>query len=217
MAEAYRLSLLRGFERRLIDGGCPLVAGVDEAGRGCLAGPVVAAAVIPDPHVLIPGVDDSKRLQVDERERLAQRIRETALACAWAAVPASTVDRVNVLEASRLAMIRALEALDPVPEAVLVDAVPLAWRRPCVPLVRGDSLAYAIACASLVAKTERDRLMCDYDRQYPGYGFASHKGYAASHHRRAIGELGPTPIHRLTFRSVVPRPDDAAVAAGEAS
>jgi ribonuclease HII len=217
--EAYRLRLLRGLEDLAAASGYRAVAGVDEAGRGCLAGPVVAAAVVMDPRRLVVGVDDSKRLAPELREHLAGCVRMAALACTWCAVPADVVDRVNVLEATRLAMLGALDRLEPPPELVLVDAVPLRWRAPCLPLVRGDRLSYAVACASIVAKTERDRLMREYDRRYPGYGFAEHKGYAAVRHRQAIEELGPSPIHRLTFRSVVPRLTDlepAAAAAGAA-
>lgn len=206
--EAYRLRLLRGLEDLAAASGFEMVAGVDEAGRGCLAGPVVAAAVVMDPRRLVPGVDDSKRLSPELRAHLAGQIRNAALACAWAAVPADVVDRVNILEATRLAMLEALDRLAPSPTLVLVDAVPLRWRAPCLPLIRGDQVSYAVACASIVAKTERDQLMQDYDARYPGYGFAEHKGYAALRHRQAIEELGPTPIHRLTFRSVVPRRDD---------
>lgn len=210
MAEGFRLQLLRGVEALLAGEGFTRVAGVDEAGRGCLAGPVVAAAVIVDPRRTVPGVDDSKRLGRAERERLARAIRESSLAVGWAAVSAETIDRVNVLEATRLAMTRALDGLDPMADAALVDAVPLRWRRPCLSLVRGDGWSYAIACASIVAKCERDRLMEEYDRRYPGYGFSRHKGYAAEEHRRALVELGPSPIHRLTFRSVLPRREAAA-------
>jgi ribonuclease HII len=206
--EAYRLRLLRGLEDLAAVSGFQLVAGVDEAGRGCLAGPVVAAAVVMDPRQLVVGVDDSKRLLPEQRTRLAACIRRAALACAWVAVPADIVDRINVLEATRVAMLGALDRLELPPELVLVDAVPLRWRAPCVPLVRGDRTSYAVACASIIAKTERDRLMMEYDQRYPGYGFAEHKGYAAVRHRQAIEELGPTPIHRLTFRSVLPRLDD---------
>jgi ribonuclease HII len=216
--EAYRLRLLRGLEDLAASSGYRLVAGVDEAGRGCLAGPVVAAAVVMDPRRLVLGVDDSKRLLPELREHLAENVRRAALATAWCAVPADVVDRVNILEATRLAMLGALDRLELPPELVLVDAVPLRWRAPCLPLVRGDRLSYAVACASIVAKTERDRLMRDYDERYPGYGFAEHEGYAAVRHRQAIEELGPSPIHRLTFRSVVPRVTDFdhAVVAGEA-
>jgi ribonuclease HII len=206
--EAYRLRLLRGLEDLAASSGYRWVAGVDEAGRGCLAGPVVAAAVVMDPRRLVLGVDDSKRLLPELREHLAENVRRAALATAWCAVPADVVDRVNILEATRLAMLGALDRLELPPELVLVDAVPLRWRAPCLPLVRGDRLSYAVACASIVAKTERDRLMRDYDERYPGYGFAEHKGYAAVRHRQAIEELGPSPIHRLTFRSVVPRVTD---------
>jgi ribonuclease HII len=212
--EAYRLRLLRGLEDLAAASGFRVVAGVDEAGRGCLAGPVVAAAVVMDPRRLLVGVDDSKRLPPELREHLAERVRASALACSWVAISADVVDRVNVLEATRLAMLAALDRLELPPELVLVDAVPLRWRAPCLPLVRGDRISYAVACASIVAKTERDRLMRDYDARYPGYGFAEHKGYAALRHRQAIEELGPSPIHRLTFRSVVPRFDDDRELAG---
>jgi ribonuclease HII len=205
MAESYRLSLLRGLEAMAAGHGWHRVAGVDEAGRGCLAGPVVAAAVVVDPRRAVPGVDDSKRLGARERFELERAIRSSALAVGCAAVSAAVIDRVNVLEATRLAMLQALDRLEPSADVVLVDAVPLRWRRPCIPLVRGDAWSYAIACASIVAKCERDRLMSGYDRQYPGYGFSSHKGYAAPEHRAALSELGPSPIHRLTFRSVIPR------------
>ena len=210
MAEGFRLRLLRGLEGMLAGDGFGRVAGVDEAGRGCLAGRVVAAAVIVDPRRVVPGVDDSKRLGAADRERLAGAIRKSSLAVVWSAVSSATIDRVNVLEATRLAMARALEELEPGPDVVLIDAVPLRWRRPSLSLVRGDSWSYAIACASIIAKCERDGLMERYDREFPGYGFAHHKGYAAIEHRRALAELGPSPIHRLTFRSVVPRREPAA-------
>jgi ribonuclease HII len=144
-------------------------------------------------------------LAAGPRFELERAIRASALAVGCAAVSAGIIDRVNVLEATRMAMVRALDRLDPMADAALVDAVSLRWRRPCIPLIRGDGWSYAIACASIVAKCERDRLLTAYDREYPGYGFARHKGYAAAEHRRALGELGPSPIHRLTFRSVVPR------------
>lgn len=210
MAEGYRLQLLRGVERLLALDGYRLIAGVDEAGRGCLAGPVVAAAVVVDPTCLVPGVDDSKRLLPGERERVAPFIRRAAAAFSVARVEAVIVDRINVLEATRLAMITALRSLDVDPDCALVDAVPLpGLRYPILPLVRGDALCFAVACASILAKTERDRIMTDYDRSYPEYGFARHKGYAAPEHLEALRRLGPTPIHRLTFRSVLPRPGDS--------
>ena len=209
MAEAYRLQLLRGLETMLAHGGYRLVAGVDEAGRGCLAGPVVAAAVLVDPECLVPGVDDSKKLAADDRARLASAIRDTAIASAVAVRSAEVIDSVNVLEATKQAMLEALRSLRPQPECVLVDAVPLEGAPcPTLPVIRGDAFSFAIACASILAKTERDRLMSGFDQEYPGYGLSRNKGYGAPEHLQALDELGPTPIHRLTFRSVIPRSGD---------
>jgi ribonuclease HII len=206
MAETYRLSLVQGLEDRLNLAGFTRIAGVDEVGRGCLAGPVVAAAVIPGPGRGIPGVDDSKKVSAAERERLADLIRAEALAFAVVAVPAATIDRINILEATRRAMQEALWSLEGPPDLALIDAVSLS-DAPCPTLsvIRGDLMSYAIASASIVAKVERDRMMRDLGHSYPQYGFADHKGYSAPHHLEALAEFGPTPQHRLTFRSVVPR------------
>jgi len=206
---------LRGLERQFAGAGHDLVAGVDEAGRGCLAGPVVAAAVVVSPDCLIPGVDDSKRVSPSRRQRLVRLIKQQAVAWATAVGDAALIDRINVLEATRWAMRGALQSLSVRPGVALVDAVrldPVEIRGalvPTLPLVRADSLSFAVACASIVAKVYRDRLMTEYDRQYPGFGFASHKGYASKRHRVALRELGPTPLHRLTFRSVLPRRESA--------
>jgi ribonuclease HII len=208
--EAYRLFLHRGLEEILASGGHPLVAGVDEAGRGCLAGPVVAAAVLIDARApnLVPGVDDSKKVSALRRTALAQAVRKSAVASAWIAVSPRTIERINILQATRLAMRRAVEGLAHAPDVVVVDAVSIELSDssiPCVPVVRADAWCYAVACASLIAKTERDRLMQSFHHEYPDYGFSRNKGYGAPEHRRALDELGPSPIHRLTFRSVVPR------------
>ncbi len=212
--EVYRLGLMRGLEARLQQSGYAQVAGVDEAGRGCLAGPVVAAAVIPDPERWIPGADDSKRLTPGARDRLAAVIRETAVAFAVVAVPAEIIDRINILEATRLAMRQALGQLSVRPDAVVVDAVtleefepasPLEPKRPCLALVKADAWSYAVACASILAKAERDRILVELDRDYPWYGLARHKGYGAPDHLAALARYGPSPLHRLTFRSVLPR------------
>jgi ribonuclease HII len=205
VSEAYRLRLLRGVEERLAMAGFCRVAGVDEAGRGCLAGPVVAAAVLLQPQHTLPGVDDSKRLAVGDREKLAERICGSALSWSVQAVPPATIDRSNILAATRQAMNQALLELKPSPDCAVVDAVKLTQLPfPCLGLVRGDSLSYSVACASIVAKVERDRYMQQLDRQYPQYGFARHKGYAAAEHRRALRQYGPSPEHRLTFHSVLP-------------
>jgi len=210
IAELSRLACMRAIEERLERSGLVPVAGVDEAGRGCLAGPVVAAAVIPGPGPAQPGVDDSKRLTPDEREALAARIRASALACAVCAVPAAAIDRSDILRATRRAMLGALAALAPQPAAVVIDALALPeCGLPTLALVKGDALAYAVACASILAKQHRDRLMAELDPAYPHYGFARHKGYAAPEHLRALVRFGPSPEHRLSFARVVPRREAA--------
>lgn len=204
--EAYRLHLLRGLEEGLSRCGYGLIAGVDEVGRGSLAGPVVAAAVVLDGRCLVPGVDDSKCLTPPERERAAAAIRSHAVAFAVAAISPEVIDRINILEATRLAMGEALSRLRPAPDCAVVDAVRLSgFRFPCIPLVRGDCFSYAVACASIVAKVERDRMMVELDRKYPQYGFAAHKGYGVAEHLEALSAYGPSPIHRLTYKPVLPR------------
>lgn len=211
LAEAFRLHLLAGLEDELRQSGFARIAGVDEVGRGCLAGPVVAAAVIVDPRRLVPGVDDSKQLDAPTREAVAAEIRRTALAYGIGVVSATEIDQTNILRASRAAMIDALLLLRPAPDCAVIDAVPIpSLSFPCLPVVRGDAISYAVAAASVVAKVERDRIMTDYDRAYPQYGFSVHKGYAVPEHRRAIATYGPSPIHRLTFGTVVPRATEVA-------
>lgn len=206
IAEVLRLRLMGGLEEMLAQSGFRRVAGVDEVGRGCLAGPVVAAAVIADPARAVPGVDDSKALAPEEREAIAAQIRRTAVAWAVAEVSPAVIDQINILEASRRAMALALAALRPAPDCAVVDAVAVpGFPFPCLPVVRGDAISYAVACASIVAKVARDQLMRDLDRLYPHYGFALHKGYAAPEHLAALRAHGPCPLHRLTFHSVVPR------------
>jgi len=212
-AEAYRLRLLRGLEDLLGQCGYCRIAGVDEAGRGSLAGPVVAGAVVVDLRSTVPGVDDSKCLSAPERERAAAAIRRTALAWATAEVEADVIDRVNILEASRRAMVIALSRLDPRPDCAVVDAVAIPGLGfPCLPVIRGDAISYAVACASILAKVARDRRMAELDGLYPQYGFAAHKGYSVPEHLEALAAYGPCPIHRLTYRPVVPRMDGVAAA-----
>jgi len=180
-----------------------LVAGVDEAGRGPLAGPVVAAAVILDPAVRIAGLRDSKRLSPRRRDELDLEIRDRALGCAVARVDAGVIDAINILQATMQAMREAVEKLDPAPDEVLVDGD----RSPVLgcavrAVVRGDAVVEAISAASILAKVARDREMIDMDRRYPGYGFARHKGYGTRTHRDALLRFGPSPIHRLSFAPV---------------
>ncbi|HBL27023.1 MAG TPA: ribonuclease HII [Acidobacteria bacterium] len=198
--------MLRGVEDLLACCGFGRIAGVDEAGRGSLAGPVVAAAVIVDPRSVIPGVDDSKCLDGPARERLAAAIRASAVS--WAVVPVApeVIDRINILEATRQAMRLALARLTPSPDIAVIDAVALSGLGiPFLPLVRGDAVSYAVACASILAKVERDRMMVELHGQYPHYGFASHKGYSVPEHLRALETYGPCPEHRLTYAPVLPR------------
>jgi ribonuclease HII len=191
------------FERAAWRRGLTRVAGLDEAGRGPLAGPVVAAAVILAPGVAVEGVDDSKRLDPDERGRLYGAITSRATAWAVGVVDPATIDRINILEATRVAMRAALAGLAVEPELVLTDFVELrglAW--PQRNLVRGDQRSATVAAASIVAKVTRDRLMEEADRQFPEYGFRRHKGYATEEHRWAIEQHGPCPLHRRSFGGV---------------
>ena len=154
---------------------------------------------------MVPGVDDSKNVGSPQRERLAAAIRRAHRVSAVAAVSPRDIDRMNILEATRQAMRQALAALEPAPDLALIDAVRLTGLSfPCLPIIRGDQISYAIACASIVAKVARDRMMVELDRSYPHYGFASNKGYGALAHRQALSDYGPSAVHRLTFRSVLP-------------
>jgi len=205
-SRADRLEALLRRERELWAAGIRRVAGVDEAGVGPLAGPVVAAAVILPPGLGIDGVDDSKRLTPATRERLAEEVRRAAIAHAVGVVEPRDIDAWNVYRAGLIAMRRAVDALRVCPDHVLVDA-----RRihgldiPQESVVRGDATCHAIAAASILAKTARDARMDDYDRLYPGYGFADHKGYPTESHRAAIRRLGPCPGHRRSF-TLLPHP-----------
>jgi ribonuclease HII len=183
--------------------GITRLAGVDEAGRGPLAGPVVAAAVVLPPGERITGVDDSKRLLPEERERLFDAIRGRAIGVAVAVVDHVTIDRINILQATRLAMGQALAALDVEPELVLTDFVAVPGLRcPQRNLVEGDRRSASVAAASIIAKVTRDRIMEEADREYPAYGFRRHKGYATPEHRMALEQHGPCALHRRTFAGI---------------
>lgn len=192
-------------EQELLGQGYGRIAGVDEAGRGCWAGPVVAAAVVLSAEALarpelLAGVDDSKQLSAAERERGYARVLAHAAGVGVGIVPAFLIDAYGIVPATRLAMVAALLQLPCAPEALLIDAVPLPQLRlPQAALIRGDSLALSIAAASLVAKVTRDRLMATAHLAYPAYGFAAHKGYGTPAHQRALAAHGPCPIHRRTF------------------
>lgn len=198
--EGRRLAVLLRRERELWAGGLTRVAGVDEAGVGPLAGPVVAAAVLFPAGTGLRGVDDSKRLPAQRRADLAQRIREAALSWSVAVVDPREIDRINIFRATLGAMRAAVAGLGVAPEHVLVDARTIP-DLDCAQeaIVGGDARCHAIAAASILAKTERDALMLRLDATYPGYGFADHKGYSTASHREAIRRLGPCPIHRRSF------------------
>ena len=203
-AELGRLRELDRVERELQRRGYRLVAGVDEAGRGALAGPVVAAAVILPPGCVLVGLDDSKRLDAACRGRLAAAIRSHAIAVGVGVVSAAEIDLRDILRASLAAMRVAIEALDPAPEALLLDAVSLPGLRvPQLPIIHGDALCSSIAAASVVAKVERDRMVRDLGRRFPAYGFEQHKGYGTPEHWQALSVNGPCPEHRLSYHGVV--------------
>lgn len=178
-----------------------LVAGVDEAGRGPLAGPVVAAAVVLDAGAAIDGLADSKSLPADRREALARRIHARARSIGIGECTPAEIDRLNILNATMLAMQRAVAMLDPPPQRVLVDGnrAPDFGAIAARTIVGGDGLEPAISAASIVAKVHRDRLMCDLHARFPEYGFDRHKGYATAAHLAALARLGPTPEHRRSF------------------
>lgn len=212
-AELGRLRELTRFEIELFRRGFTRVAGVDEAGRGSLAGPVVAAAVILPRGCILPGLDDSKRLDADARRRLDREIRGRAVAFAIGQVSARAIDAGDILRASLEAMRAAVTSLDPPPEALLVDAVRVPGvRMPQLPIVHGDALSASVAAASIVAKVHRDGLLEALGRSHPAYGFEFHKGYGTPEHWVALRRCGPCPEHRLTYRGVVPDLARAAIA-----
>jgi ribonuclease HII len=189
-------------ERELHARGFLAVAGVDEVGRGSLFGPVMAAAVILSPDRPVRGLNDSKQLDAERREVLAERIRERAVAWSVAAVDAATIDSINIYQASRVAMRIAISQLSTSPDFLLVDAVPIDLALPQRPLIHGDARCQAIAAASIVAKVARDACMRVWDEVFPEYGLASHKGYSTPEHYKALEQFGPTPLHRLSFEPV---------------
>ena len=193
------------YEKEARAAGAVMVAGVDEVGRGALFGPVVAAAVILPPECRIRGLRDSKQLEREDRERLAKIVETRALCFAIEEVDAETIDRVNIYQASKLAMLGAVARLMPAADHLLIDAMRLDL--PCAQtcIIYGDSLSISIAAASVIAKVYRDRRMCEYHEQWPQYGLHSHKGYSTPEHKRALAEHGPTPLHRFSFRPVAQR------------
>ncbi len=197
-AELARLEVMLAFEREARENGFKRVAGVDEAGRGPLAGPIVAAAVVLDAP--IEHLNDSKQLTAEQREALFERVTNEAAAYGVAIVAPADIDRGGIQAANYRAMAEAAAAVEPPPDYLLVDGFSLPGvTQPCKRLVKGDSRSLSIAAASVLAKVTRDRIMEDLDRECPGYGFAKHKGYGTREHLDAIARLGPSPAHRLSF------------------
>ena len=187
-------------EERHFANGMQLVCGIDEAGRGPLAGPVCAAAVILPPHVDIPGLNDSKKLTDKRRRELFPVIKETAIAFGIGYASHEEIDRINILQATYLAMERAIAQLNVKPDVLLIDGNRAKdFGIPAETVVKGDSLSASIAAASVLAKVARDDLMLELSAEYPGYGFEIHKGYGTKAHYSALRELGACPIHRMTF------------------
>ncbi|SHK27532.1 RNase HII [Desulfatibacillum alkenivorans DSM 16219] len=198
------------FENEAHKKGYTRVAGVDEAGRGPLAGPVVSAAVVLPGNADLPGVDDSKKLTPKKRDALFESIYEQAIGIGIGIIDPVEIDRINILQAALLSMLVSVENLEPAPDYLLIDG-PFGIKSflPQTPIKHGDSLSISIAAASIVAKVTRDRLMERYDQEFPAFGFAKHKGYGTKAHREAISLNGPCSIHRFSFRGVGDSPLEA--------
>ena len=193
---------MQSFERAAQQKGYRMIAGIDEVGRGPLAGPVVAAAVILPEGLEDIGLDDSKKLSAKRREEIFEMIKEQAVAIGIGIVDAFTIDKINIYEASKVAMKRAIELLPEQPDYLLIDAMRLDTGIPQEGIIKGDAKSISIAAASIVAKEVRDQMMKDYEQLYPGYGFAQNAGYGTKAHIEGLEKLGPTPIHRMTFAPV---------------
>ena len=197
------------YENKYISQGKNLICGVDEAGRGPLAGPVCAAAVIMPEGLIIESVNDSKKLTAKKREKLFDIIKNEAVCYSVAFASASEIDEINILNATHLAMTRAVEGLEKAPEVVLLDGNSLPkWYYNSEAIVKGDAVCHSIACASILAKVSRDRLMLLEAEKYPQYSFEKHKGYGTKVHTQAIKEYGPCPIHRKTFLKKILKTDE---------
>ncbi len=187
------------YEKKLWATGVEMIAGIDEVGRGCLFGDVIAAAVILPPSLIIEEINDSKKLSEKKREACYEVIMEHALSMGIGRVSAEMIDQINIKQAARLAMKKAVERMSIQPQHLLIDAETIDMDYPQLAIIKGDQLSQSIAAASIIAKVTRDRLCVEWDIQYPGYGIAIHKGYATEVHRARILEYGPTELHRQTF------------------
>lgn len=200
--EKERIHALYKYERQLQSEGYSLVAGIDEAGRGPLAGPVVVAGVILPPDCYLPGLNDSKKLSAAQREKLYQDITKVASAVSRCIVSAETIDEINIYQATVAGMYKVVESMLPSPQAVLIDAVPLSLMMPSQSIIGGDQVSASIAAASIIAKVERDQIMNQLDSKYPMYGFSRNKGYGTQEHMDALAKYGPCIYHRQSFAPV---------------
>lgn len=203
LTEKLRFEQMLRFERKYFEQGLKYIAGVDEAGRGPLAGPLVVAAVILPQDIFISGLNDSKQLSASKREQLYDEICAKAIAIAVQIVAVSDIDQYNIYQATQLSMKAVLKFLNPKPEIALVDAMPIVIQDMKIEsLIHGDALSVSIAAASIIAKVTRDRLMIEVDEDYPQYGFAQHKGYGSKSHMDAIAKYGVTPWHRRSYEPI---------------
>ncbi|HFI0436073.1 TPA: ribonuclease HII [Streptococcus suis] len=201
-AEDARLEAMLSYEKALYENGVELIAGIDEVGRGPLAGPVVAAAVILPKGCKIRYLNDSKKIPKSKHEAIYQEVMERALAVGVGVKDAAVIDQVNIYEATKLAMLEALGKLNQEPEHLLIDAMKLDTSIPQISIIKGDANSLSIAAASIVAKVTRDKMMADYDKEFSGYGFAKNAGYGTAEHLEGLNKLGITPIHRKTFEPI---------------
>ncbi|HFU4371373.1 TPA: ribonuclease HII [Streptococcus suis] len=201
-AEDARLEAMLFYEKALYENGVELIAGIDEVGRGPLAGPVVAAAVILPKGCKIRYLNDSKKIPKSKHEAIYNEIIEHAVAVGVGVKDAAVIDQVNIYEATKLAMLEALGQLVQEPEHLLIDAMMLDTSIPQTSIIKGDANSLSIAAASIVAKVTRDKMMVDYDKEFSGYGFAKNAGYGTSEHLEGLNKLGITPIHRKTFEPI---------------
>ena len=200
--EDLRLEKMLAYEKELYTQGIQLIAGVDEVGRGPLAGPVVAAAVILPKACKIPGLNDSKKIPKSKHKEIYEAVLQNAVAIGIGIKDNQVIDQVNIYEATKLAMMEAIGQLDPQPQHLLIDAMKLDLPISQTSIIKGDANSLSIAAASIVAKVTRDQMMEEFDREYPGYDFAQNAGYGTSNHLAGLDQLGVTPIHRRSFEPV---------------
>ena len=200
--EDLRLEKMLAYEKELYTQGIDLIAGVDEVGRGPLAGPVVAAAVILPENCKIPGLNDSKKIPKSKHKEIYEAVLQNAIAIGIGVKDNQVIDQVNIYEATKLAMMEAIGQLDPQPQHLLIDAMKLDLPIPQTSIIKGDANSLSIAAASIVAKVTRDQMMEEFDKEYPGYDFAQNAGYGTAKHLAGLDQLGVTPIHRRSFEPV---------------